>query len=600
MSEAVSKDKKYTYILIGIILVEVVFLICCFEFGKKSYHSDELWSYGIANSSDGPYIYMNNDESEFKNTNQWLDCSVLKDYITLDKSEIFNYKMVYENCAYDMHPPLYFMLLHLISSFFSGKFSKWFAFSISIFAFVLTQIFLYRLICCISKDKIFGILGVLYYGFTMGAVNDTIYLRNYSLNTAFIIVLAYYSTELYYHRDKPDKQWGYIIKSAIACLLGCLTVHFSLPAAFIITAMYCLYFLFSKNIKLMFKYGLSMAVSVGLSILLFWPTINHVFTDRRIVEGHAEYPAAWQFKIYWAYLQRDIIGFHNSVWPTMTDTYILLSLAGLVFLLIPICFIFRNEQWFKNTVSRIKTGIKTLWSKRKNFQYPILVLFVTVNFILGIASFSTSIFSMSEHARRYIFIIYPLYCCFILTFFYIPVRWIIKNNKIRNIIISLLLCITMVTVYVCRTDAFFFAYDTEGMVLDDIEDGSNIIIVLSSPFLLVCTTDKLMYGGHFYETNSAVFMDNDNYFDIDIDAAPLYLAIDANAVVADDAYELASNEGKAYIAGIELELSDDTDMDTFITMNDVLEFYEDLYGLHGEFAGIDSLFGRSIAIFRLE
>ncbi|MBQ9610736.1 MAG: hypothetical protein IJV15_15000 [Lachnospiraceae bacterium] len=600
MLDSVNKNKKNIYIIIGVLIIQTIYMACCFNFEKQGFHSDELWSYGFANSNDGPYIYMNNDETEFKNINQWVDSSVLKDYITLDKSEIFNYKMVYENCAYDMHPPLYFMLIHLVSSFAVGKFSKWFAFLINLFAFVLAQVFLYKLIRIITKDDIFALLGILYYGFTMGAVNDTIYLRNYSLCTAFVVMTAYYSTEVYYHRHEEKKQWGYIIKSGIAILLGSLTVHFSLPIAFIIVLMYCLFYLFSKNIKLMFKYGIVMAVSVGLSILMFWPTINHVFSDRRVVDGAVNYPAAWQFKIYWAYLQRDIIGFRNSIWPSMTDTYLMLGLAGLIFILIPVCFIFRNEDWFKDFVAKFKNAVKTLWEKRKHFQYPILVMFVSVNFLLLISAFETSIYFMGEHSRRYIFIIYPLYCCFILTFFYFPVKWIFKNKKTRNIVITVLLCITITVVYVSRTKAFFFAYSTEGMSLEEIEDDANTVLLLNSPFLLTCVTDKLMDTAHFYETNIFEFKKNDNYFEIDTKNAPLYLALDSSAIVSEEEYEMAVNEGKVYVEGVERQLEGEINVDAFVTLNQVLDYYETLFECEAEYKGLDNVFGRQIIIYKFE
>ena len=52
---------------------------------------------------------MTEDRSKQINAFEWTDSDVLKEYITIDKSEIFNYIMVFDNCADDWHPPLYFV-----------------------------------------------------------------------------------------------------------------------------------------------------------------------------------------------------------------------------------------------------------------------------------------------------------------------------------------------------------------------------------------------------------------------------------------------------------------------------------------------------------
>ena len=102
------KQNKLLYIGIIIVLIQIIYITYCFSVLKQDYHSDEIWTYGLANSSNGPYIYMTNDRSKQINAFEWTDSEVLKEYITIDNSEIFNYKMVFDNCADDWHPPLYF------------------------------------------------------------------------------------------------------------------------------------------------------------------------------------------------------------------------------------------------------------------------------------------------------------------------------------------------------------------------------------------------------------------------------------------------------------------------------------------------------------
>ena len=586
------KDNKFVIVIAIIILVQCSYMIWNFAFEKKDFHSDEIWSYGFANSSNGAHLYMSDDNKEMKNMNEWVDDAVLKDYITIDKSEIFNYKMVYDNCAADIHPPFYFMILHFISSLFPGRFSGWFAFCINIFAFILAQIFLYRLIMLITKDKVFSVLGILFYGFTMAAVNNTIYLRNYSLCSAFLLMFLFYSTQLYYNRKDKNAHLKYLLKSGIVCLVCCLTVHMSLVPLFAITLTYCLFYLFSGNWKLLIKYGIGIAFFTGLSFIIFLPTYFHIFIGN---EGGAKllvkYPASWQFKIYWSYLNRDIVGFHNSVWPQMTGLYVLLVIIGLLFLCIPMMFVFRNEMWLKNLIQKCKDILKKLWEKRKDFPYPLFVMFVAVNFTLFINSYYTSIYEMSVHARRYMFLIYAFYACFILSLIYYPIKWIIKKDKFRKIATSLILIVFLTVGYAIRCDAFYFKYEKTMLTIDKIEEDANVVLFFNEPFLIVCVADKIMDKGHYYLTHPELYDIEDNYLDSDIQVYdhPLYLAITINALSSDEDYELAKESG----ASEEI-------LDSVLRLSDVTGYYEKVFNRKAEYVGTDVIFGRAILIYRLQ
>ncbi len=54
-------------------------------------------------------------------------------YFAVKKNERFDYRKVWKNQKNDVHPPIYYILLHTICSFFPGKFSWWYAGSINIF-----------------------------------------------------------------------------------------------------------------------------------------------------------------------------------------------------------------------------------------------------------------------------------------------------------------------------------------------------------------------------------------------------------------------------------------------------------------------------------
>ena len=163
--------KRYNiYILLTCtILLQTVCLTVSFAHNKKGYHSDELWSYGFACSSEGMNIHSERDKVTPKNMDKWVNSSVLHDYITIDKSEIFDYVSVYKNSADDYHPFLYFALLHFICSLFPGTFSMWYAYVINIIFFIIQQIFLFKLIKSLTDNSYWGIIGTFFFGLTTGA-----------------------------------------------------------------------------------------------------------------------------------------------------------------------------------------------------------------------------------------------------------------------------------------------------------------------------------------------------------------------------------------------------------------------------------------------
>lgn len=88
------KKHKYEIAFILIVLVQVVYISCMFGINKQGFHSDELWNYGFANSTDGTHIYQSDLGHEAKNLDSWQSSENFRKYISVDKNEIFNYSSI--------------------------------------------------------------------------------------------------------------------------------------------------------------------------------------------------------------------------------------------------------------------------------------------------------------------------------------------------------------------------------------------------------------------------------------------------------------------------------------------------------------------------
>ena len=102
---------------------------------KDNYHMDELFSYGSSNN----YIYLSIKPGKY----DFPYNIFFKNYLIVNMNSRFNYYKVWKNQSKDVHPPIYYAILHTICSFFPEKFSRWYAGSINIFFALLFHLYLY-------------------------------------------------------------------------------------------------------------------------------------------------------------------------------------------------------------------------------------------------------------------------------------------------------------------------------------------------------------------------------------------------------------------------------------------------------------------------
>ena len=586
--------KKYTIILLCIIAVQCIYMSVLFATQKQGFHSDELWNYGFANSSDCTHIYKENIGNELRNTDSWQSAQLLRDYITVDKSEIFAYDSIYWNAERDYNPPLGYMMLHFICSFFPGKWSKWYCFVLNILCFLVTQIYLYRTVTEINNEKEAGIFACLFYGFTMGAVNINIFLRIYAPGVMFGMMLLYYAARLYNKRNDKTEHRRILIKMFAVNFLGCMTLHLFLPFAFIITLMYCLYYLFTKRFKFMVRYGATMAASVALSFAVFPATVKHVFGDDDIYSSMSYmtkmFPEKFQYKMYWEYLTNDLFGVHFSMWETMTMTYVSVAILILVLISVPVCFLLRNQEKFKGIVKETANKFKTFLHKINNFNYTLVVLLATTIFVVFVASRTTSTYAMGRYCTRYIFILYPLLAAFVVSVVSFVLSWIIRKKYVRYVI-SIIMCIVFSVLSMCMAPKdYYFHHKEEGTTLKDIEADSNCIIVTNEPWLLTCFTCEIFDAGNYFLADyESALKDEYNSDKINTDA-PLYLILDVSS--------MDGNNKILSILGV--NVIDDRNYTKEYYSDDYMNYFKNIdIATKADYVGVDEIFGRPFKIYRL-
>lgn len=319
------------------ILPELVAVILCLVLmgvgvsRKEGYHMDELLSFELADARYNPWIVPTqpvgrlakfvNEEiqgdslgetmTNLKNTvtdvlrNRgnskllsykadvydepvWITAGQFQDYVTVDGSDAFDYLSVYFNVKDDNHPPVHFMLLHTMSSVFQRTLSPWLGCTINLICLGITLWLLLQLGRQLAdifgmeeKGRQLGILAVLLYGMSTGALATVLLIRMYGLLSCLCVALFSVHVDKWENRGFEKKNKGLI---AIT-VLGFLTQYFFLFYCILLAVVTAVLLLYHHRTKEFWCYVRSMVIAAVIGLALFPFAISDVFSSGRGTEA---------------------------------------------------------------------------------------------------------------------------------------------------------------------------------------------------------------------------------------------------------------------------------------------------------------------------
>lgn len=428
--------------LITIIILSIVMIF--FIEKKEGFHEDEIFSYGSSNynldnvfqrygekdalnkmifdeilqgnisqiiSKISGYIKdpskYNQKMEELKKQEipKWKTKEEAKEYVSIQKQDIINYASVYYNQARDVHPPLFYIIVHLASSIAYGTFSKHIIFTINLIFFILTCIQIRKILNLLDKKTI-TIQAIILYGLSIGAISTVIFLRMYQMLVFFVLTSLKIHIEIIQQDFEINKNNRN--KLIITTILGFLTqYYFCIFAAceFIILIIWQLKKKKCKNLKKYIQYHI---ISAIIGIAIFPVSIYHIFFSYRGV-GQATLNANLITRMITYFKE---ISYSLSIPP--------------IILLITICVI---------TLITIYLYIK----KEKNKEIMTILTLPVILYFLIVCKISPE---MSETAIiRYVSIIIPIISIIITIAANEILSKLIKNKYIVTTIISTLILI---------------------------------------------------------------------------------------------------------------------------------------------------------------
>lgn len=435
------KNKKINYKLIIFILCHILLIAGMFLFVKKEYHSDEIWSFGIANGSQAGAIFQDAEEKPINN-NQWISAEVIHENLTVQENERFRFGMTYQNSVDDAHPPLSFLLIHLVASFFPDVFSFWFYIIFNIVALVLCDIYIYKILKLYDLPE-YVCLGICaFYALCAGGINTMMYIRMYALLVAFAVIALYLSMKVYHEKKVTKKD---AIGLIVCCILGGLTEYEFFVYAFILTVWTGLLLLFHKKIKEMIKYGFCMAGGVGICLILYPEFFNDVLrnTSGSGFDALITYSYGLQLKFVIHIICRDVFGINTPVLESygVFVQYFLIALYCML-VITPMILLLRKTPIIKNSTHKLKNVCKDIFRNLKKYHYIISTCLVECIVMIAMFSGMISVYHMGETSSRYFFVIFPAAVLSVLLIVYCIMNSSSKKfNKILYIGILVFFCI---------------------------------------------------------------------------------------------------------------------------------------------------------------
>ncbi len=440
----ITGKKYFIHILLALVIIlQLANITRIILTEKKSYHSDEIFSYGLANSFYEPYLETNGvryavGEGHEHNLNHWISGDVIRNYVTVQQGEQFRYDSVWYNQSMDRHPPFYYAVMHTICSFFPDTFSFIFGYAINFICFIVTQIFLYKLSKNLLKSKYLALIVCTFWGFSSAAADLTIFIRMYCMLSMWGVVFLYLHSKLITTDDKPLLKQ--LIPIIIVTICGALTQYLFLFIVFITAVMFCIRYLYKKKFKVFLAYGFSLLGSAAAAVVIYPAYIPNMLAET----SHTQTPFFKQFYLSIRYLLDALFPITESgliFWiPTLTSIGV-----SLILFLLPILYLFRDKSFVKNLLKKIKAfpakikninfknALPSIWGRIKNINFISWVILVCVNTIIAITSYSILFIEML-YIDRYLFIIYPLTALFIALIVYFIFSWTKYKKQIFAII----------------------------------------------------------------------------------------------------------------------------------------------------------------------
>ena len=214
---------------------------------KRNLHTDEVLTYILANNSYDEEITL---APEMGKTYEPAG-QAWQNVMTVQPENRFNYRNVWEKQAADVHPPLYYTLIHTICSFFPGIYSKWFGAVINLVFGLLTLFVMRKLTRELTGQEWIVFVCSGFFCIASGVLSSMTFLRMYVMTMFWCTLFTWL-----FVKNKDQTDWKFYLKISVVAVAGALTHYYFVVYLFSMCMVWGIYLLWNHRWK-------DLGVSVG-------------------------------------------------------------------------------------------------------------------------------------------------------------------------------------------------------------------------------------------------------------------------------------------------------------------------------------------------
>ena len=341
------------FLLTWVVQMMAAVYFCC---QKQGFHEDEYYSYYSTSRTYGLFV----------EDNTWAEHDDYYQEFVVLENQGFQYALVKQVQSWDVHPPVYYWILHTICSLFPGQFSKWFGLIINLAAFGISMFLLYILALQVTQhDEKLSFIICLFYGFTPAVMSSVVFIRMYALLTVFVLLCAVLHIYVIEHGSGKLPFRKFLLPVAVVTYLGFLTQYYYFIFLFFMAAAFCIYLIWrDKNLWNCIRYGCSVAVSMILAYLTYPSCLGQMFRGQRGAQAANNF-----FDISNTYMRLQFF------WELL-DEYVFGKTLSFFLLLIVLLLLYIVRKESSDSRRRMPAG--------KNVSYRIL-LFTAIGYFLVVS-----------------------------------------------------------------------------------------------------------------------------------------------------------------------------------------------------------------------
>lgn len=267
------------WFMLGIVILLSLAVQFFFGCRKMGFHEDEYYSFYSTNMTSG----WNVPDGE------WVNMQHYRNEFMVLEGEGFQYDKVKLVQSWDVHPPVYYWVLHTVCSLTPGIFSKWQGIGLNMLFSAIGIIFLYASACLLlrGKGKEYGALALcLCYALSPATISSTVFIRMYTMLAAWVLLAVYIHARAW--TSGRFLKLSFLLLLLLSVYVGFLTHYYFLLFHFFLTAATCIGLLLrKKKWKYPLIYGGTVLAALFLAYLTYPVCLGQMFRGQRGAEATA-------------------------------------------------------------------------------------------------------------------------------------------------------------------------------------------------------------------------------------------------------------------------------------------------------------------------